>query len=826
MWDQAFYKKIIDQSPVGYAYHKIVTDKKGNPTDYIYLEVNPAFEKITGLDSDKIIGKPVTKVLPGIKKGDFDWIGFFGDVALKGKEKSYNQYVEPLKKWVRGNVFSPEPGYFVLYTIEVTGEQMKIEGLKKISDTSESFLHGIGGKIPYQQLADTLLEISEGKFAAMNLYSEDGKKYKTVAIAGNRQSIEKAMEIMGIKIVGKEWEIDSLRAELIKNNTVNRFSTLYEFLGEQLPKTVCNLLTKTFGIGETVFVKIRKSNEMLGDFTIFMPKESSFRNDTLVEMYGRHLGLMIDRGRMDKALKDNNDDQATLLDISTQLMSATSRTLDTIIERTMEKASKIAAADRVYVFEYDFQEQVSNNIYEWCAEGVEPQIHELQGIPLEEAQAWLNHHQEKRTVVIEDVQAMNDGDPIKSILEPKGVKSGISVPLVMGETLFGFIGFETVKTSYHYTTDQKNLLQQYGNDLLSTLLRIQSNRVLQEQKEEIEYLSFHDHLTGLYNRRYFETELKRLDTERNLPITVIMGDLNGLKLVNDSFGHVVGDKLLVRAAEVMKTNCRLDEIIARTGGDEYAILLPGIDGSIAEKLIDRIKRSLEKETMRGVDVSVSFGYATKTSTSEGMAEVLKKAEDQMYNNKLFEGPGMRGKVIDKIISAINRKSPREEDHANRVSEICAKMGEALGMKNHEVNELRAFGLLHDIGKIAISDKILNKPGTLTEEEFNEMRRHAEIGYRILSTTNDLAELAEFVLYHHERWDGNGYPKGLVGEEIPLQARICSVAESYDTMTTHQPYRSAMTVEEALKELENNSGTQFDPELVEVFIQKARSGEIE
>ena len=952
MWEPSFYKNIIEQAIVGYAYHKIVTDNDGNPIDYIYIEANQAFEEITGLDAQRILGKSVTEVLPGIEKDKFDWIGFYGDVALKGTQNNFTQYSEPLNRWYKGNTFSPEPGYFIVTVTDVTKEERQIRGLKKISITSESFLNGIGGKIPYQQIVDTLLEISEAKYAAFNLYNEKGNKYKTVAIAGDRGNIEKAMKIMEMMLEGKEWDHDPLRVEKIKNRSITRFSTLHELAEGVIPKNLCDLLTKTFGIGETVLVKILKNDVMLGDFTFMMPKGKDFRNDVLAEMYGRQLGLMIDRGRMDDALKGNNEDQRILLEVSTLLMGATSKTLDTIIEDTMNKAAKIVGADRVYVFEYDFEQRICINTYEWCKEGILPQIHELQGIPLEKAQAWLNSHKEKKTVVIDDVQSMTEGDPIKSILEPQGIKSVISVPLFIGDNLYGFIGFDAVREYHHYTMEEKDILLQYGNSLLSTISRVRTNQELQksekrnrfivenisdiiwmmdldlnitycsdsvekilgysaetflalevtarypeetlkrlkvlldeemelekkgrdlkgsreliiqhytakgevkwlafhlsftrhangtpkgligvarditesmEQKEKIEYLSFHDHLTGLFNRRYFETELKRLDTERNLPVTVIMGDLNGLKLINDSFGHQVGDELLMKTGEILKNTCRADEIIARNGGDEYAIILPGMDGNEAEKLIDRIKKALKQENVRGLDVSLSFGYATKTSLTEEMATVLKKAEDQMYRNKLFEGPSMRGQVIDNIISAINQKSPREEAHSQRVSEICVTIGEALGMKEYEVNELRALGLLHDIGKIAISDKILNKPGTLTEEEFIEMRRHAEIGYRILSTTNDLADIAEYVLSHHERWDGKGYPKGLTGEQVPLQSRICCISDAYDAMTSDRSYRAAMSIEDALEELGTNSGTQFDPALVEIFIRKVKSGEIE
>lgn len=341
-------------------------------------------------------------------------------------------------------------------------------------------------------------------------------------------------------------------------------------------------------------------------------------------------------------------------------------------------------------------------------------------------------------------------------------------------------------------------------------------------EKEILYMNYHDQLTDLYNRRFFNEELRRLDTERNLPISVIMADVNGLKLYNDAFGHGEGDKLLIKTAEIIKKECREDEIIARLGGDEFVILLPKTDSEAAESIIKRIKASSLATRLHYMELSISFGCATKKNVDQDINEICKNAEDYMYRNKLFESPSIRGKKVQAIINSFHEKNKREEQHGKRVSCLCEAIGIAMERSESELNELKTVGLLHDIGKIAIDEKILNKPGRLTTEEWNEIKRHPEIGYRILSSVNDMAELAELVLAHHERWDGKGYPKGLKGEEIPLQARIIAVADAYDAMTSERAYRNPLSREEAFEELRKNEGTQFDPEIIRIFISKVPS----
>lgn len=1463
MFDNTFYKQIIDSSPIGYAYHKILCDERVLPYDYEYIEVNAAFEELTGLNRKYIIGKTISKVLPGILKSEFDWIAYYGEVALNRTEKTFEQYSEPLKKWYRVNAFSPEQGYFATTFVDITNEKEQIEDLSKVLETSDEYLD-YQHMIDYQKTTDRIMELADAKVASFNIYDENGDTFRTVAISADSKIIRKGTEFLGISLEGKVWNHDPVRAEKIKNQTITRFNKLSDLTGDVIPSAVVDLLVKSFGLGETVLVKIEKDDRMIGDFTLIMEKAKPFDKEEICKIYAKQLGLAIEIKRSEKnlsssrqeymslventpgavyrclnnknwtmlmmsqevenvtgyhsdnfirdqeisyvsiihpedvervsneiqktiatdkpwsidyrivhkdghtkwvyengrgikneegdivyldgiilditkqkkteeelkrskeelnkyftssldmlciantkgefirlnpewekvlgfsieelegqlfldfvhpddlkatskAIKDlenqqevilftnryrckdgtyrwiewrskpvntmiyavarditdriklqerlsdserqyrllaenmadvvwttdlklnttwvspsiyhltgetpeehmttniqdrfsqndfmklshlfqqqllleedpetdkkrfveielqhgkkdgssiwvsmkmtflrgehgrpigihgvtrdisekfekdqaiqkQNDQQEILLSASEKLINAVSENLSSAINSALSEVAKIAVADRVYLFEHDYSSQVTNNTYEWCGEDIVPQIEILKSVPFSEFEEWLYFHRKGESIVINDVQALPEGDSVREILEPQGIKSLLSVPVFFEGELFGFIGFDSVRQHHLYTKEEQAMLHQFANNLvimikkdryismlISTenrirvseerfrklfydvssvavqgykedgtvtywnkaseliygykekealgnnlvdlivpneikdsviehvtnmfnqgyagnsseelllkhkngdLIPVYSNHVvikmddstrelfcldvdLSKQKniekqlfmekelfkttllsvgdgivstddkgkvlilnpiaeqltgwtqeeafekpieevlyivneytrercdnpvhkvletgeiielathslliskdgierpiedsaapikddngeitgvvlvfsdftekkknqDEIKYLSFHDHLTGLYNRRFFEAEMERLDTERNLPVSIIIGDVNGLKLINDTFGHSVGDELLIKGTKIIKNCLRADDIVARVGGDEVAILLPKTPKSEVETLIKRIRSELKEEKIKDMEVSISFGWETKTNSAESLALVLKKAEDYMYNNKLFEGPSIRGKTIENIIATINAKSPREKAHSERVSKLCVAIGRALNMDEKDLSHLKALGLFHDVGKIAISDDILNKPDKLTDREYKEICRHAEIGYRILSATRGMTEIAEFVLYHHERWDGEGYPKGLKGEEIPLSSRICALADAYDAMTSDRSYRFAMSEEYAIEELRKNSGTQFDPDVVDVFINK-------
>lgn len=340
-----------------------------------------------------------------------------------------------------------------------------------------------------------------------------------------------------------------------------------------------------------------------------------------------------------------------------------------------------------------------------------------------------------------------------------------------------------------------------------------------EQKkaeDEVMYLSYHDELTGLYNRRFFEEEINRLDIERNFPISIIVGDTNDLKLTNDIYGHTAGDELLIKIAKAFKKVCREDDIVARTGGDEFVILLPKTDAKAAERIMKRIKDEIYSKQIHAINVGISMGSSTKDDKNRNIVSVLEDAENKMYQYKSINRKNNNSNQMHKIIETLYVKYPREKQHAINVSKISQDIGRAMNLTNEEIKKIKDAGYLHDIGKIVLNDEIILN-GASTKKDIKNYRQHSVVGYRILNSFDETLDIAETVLAHHEYWNGTGFPKGLKGSEIPLLARIIAVAESYDSMT-NEYNNTIISKEEAIDEIKKQSGLKFDPNIVDKFIK--------
>ena len=389
-----------------------------------------------------------------------------------------------------------------------------------------------------------------------------------------------------------------------------------------------------------------------------------------------------------------------------------------------------------------------------------------------------------------------------------------------GEAIFA-TEFHTSKGTVFPVEINARRVQIYKKDQI-----LCAGRDITEQKkkeEKINYLLFHDELTGLYNRRFLEEEIKRLDTERQLPICIFIIDINGMKLVNDSYGHKTGDELLVKTADLLKNIFREEDILARWGGDEFSVFLPQTAETEAEKILERIKDKCEKTEEYKLPVSLGVGYAVKENKEQDISDVLNKADREMYKDKLIAQKSATNKIVKSLLSSLEAKSTETKSHTKRLEALAIKLGKKIGLSNNQLNNLSLLATLHDIGKVNVSEDILNKPGDLTDNEWEIVEEHPRIGYKIALSSVDFSSVADEILAHHERWDGEGYPNGLEKDEIPLLSRIISIVDAYDVMTNGRPYKEAMSKTEALNELKRCAGSQFDPNITEEFVDMMEKG---
>ncbi len=337
-----------------------------------------------------------------------------------------------------------------------------------------------------------------------------------------------------------------------------------------------------------------------------------------------------------------------------------------------------------------------------------------------------------------------------------------------------------------------------------------------QQREEIEYIMSHDPMTGLYNRWYMEELLNRYDQQDNT-CALIMDDLNGLKLVNDAFGHNEGDRFIRKTAAILKRCSGMRDVVCRWGGDEFLILMPDAGTNDAEQLIEHVTERCKQESDEKLQLSIALGYALKIGRDDSINDVLRAAEQLTYRRKLMIEKSFRNSVINALLATLSAKSEETEEHAERLQHYCSQLGKIIGISNKELDEMSLFAMLHDIGKVGINDAILQKPGALTDAEWLEMKKHPEIGFRIAQNNVDLAPISEYILSHHEHWDGGGYPRGLKGEEIPVLARILAIVDAFDAMTNERIYSKPRSHEAAAEEILHCAGKQFDPDIATAFV---------
>lgn len=405
----------------------------------------------------------------------------------------------------------------------------------------------------------------------------------------------------------------------------------------------------------------------------------------------------------------------------------------------------------------------------------------------------------------------------------------IGMPLKANGQLVGVIGLAHLEAK-QFSQEEVTVLSRFADLASIALTNAKLYTALQQElaerrqfEKKLRFISYHDALTGLYNRTFFKQEMVRLETDHSKAVGIILCDVDGLKLINDTLGHEQGDALLNAAARIIRANIRAYDIAARIGGDEFAILLPGADNKLLADTCVQMRLAVDEYNTSHLELplSISIGYAVGRISKDDtltMKELFREADDNMYREKLHRSRSSRSAIVKALLKALEVRDFITEGHGDRMQALTANLAATLALSERRVGDIKLLAQFHDIGKVGIPDRILFKQGQLSLKEQVEMQRHAEIGYRIAQSIPDLIPIADFILKHHEWWNGNGYPMGLTGEEIPLECRILAVVDAYDAMTSDRPYRKARSSKLAIDELRRKAGSQFDPVLVRLFCE--------
>lgn len=628
----------------------------------------------------------------------------------------------------------------------------KEKKLLTISQLSKEFIENSGKIIDFQKITDDAKLLSEAKYIGFNLFEENGEDFTTVAMSGLPKHIQIASELLGFNLIGKKWNRDEVRIKKIRDQNITYFESLENLSGAVIFPGVIKTLERVFKIGQVVVVKIMKDGKQLGDFTMIMGRGAEFIYPDILEIYASMVGLYIQKRKSEG-----------------QYQKLFQEMLDGFA---------------LYEIIYDALDRPSN----YCYLAVNPAFEKIMNIGTER---FIG----------------------KNLLEIQGNNEEIMIESFNKVALTGesqFIEVHMPRLDKHFEVS----IYQPRQHKVAAMFRDVTDR--RKKEEAFIYLSYHDYFTGLYNRRYFDEFLEQLNIPENMPLTIMLGDVNGLKQINDVFGYLEGDRLIKKAAEVLKTACFSDHIIARIGGDEFGIIMTHTDANRAQTVLDEIKRLENLARFKVSSLYMSFGYGVSQDDQDTIQKIFTRAENAMYRVKIYERSSSRSQSIHIIMNTLFEKSEREMMHSKRVGEIAATIAVTMKYNDNFVNQIRTAGFLHDIGKIGIAEEILNKAGRLEDSEWEEIGKHPEKGWRILGHSEEYFELAEIILHHHEWWNGSGYPQKIGGAAIPVQARIIAVADAFDAMTEPRTYKQTMSKTEAVAELKKCAGTQFDPDVVIAF----------
>ena len=851
--DEKTLNVILTYLPFAYAYHRMVYDDQGKPIDYVFIEINRAFEKLTSLKREAVIGHSVTEVIPGIRNDPANWIGVYGDLVRNGEPLIFKQYAKYLDKWFNVYALSADKDHFVTLFMDIT------KMVEEQNEQTELF----------RAMNDIILELDEEMNILRVLMAPDTPI--PLPVEQPPVALEKLIGMNAVQFLEQEGSRDFTNALMRAKETnqkvlyyqhmlLNNQDAWYQLMVKSLtmqgkPRYIISIINMTEqkllenqlmekeALFQTVFeqapvgISITKKDENLYANT----SKGTSVNQAYIDILGRSREELATLHWTDIT---HPDDLAADTEHLRQLLSGQ------VDHYQMEKRYFKPDGSTIWVnfIASTLKNQINENISHLCLleditqrKTLEQSLREsersksvllshLPGL----AYRCLNDLQWTMKFVSDGCFALT-GYNAESLLDNRDLSYNDLIAPAYRTTVYD--NWQQVIAAHGNFSMEYEMITASGevkwvlemgqpvfdaSGQLDALEGVVFDITEQKQREQqLLFLSEHDETTRLYNLMYFDKLCRRYNLEHTYPLSAVQCDVDGLRLINNAFGMDEGNALLIRVANLLARNCSPNDTLARTGDDDFTLFMPHTGPEAAEAFIRKATNDIAAENEREglpYHISLSFGYCSKQTPDEEVREMLKNAYSSLQNQKILHMQSSHSATLSSIMMALHARSEETEEHAQRLLELTAMVGRELNLSQKIMAELALFSKLHDIGKIGISDAILNKPGSLTEEEWTVMRKHSEIGYRIAISLEDIAHVANDILAHHERWNGNGYPQGLQGEAIPLPARILSIADAYDAMTQDRVYRKAMDKETALNEIRNQAGQQFDPAIVEVFLK--------
>ncbi|HKM29181.1 MAG TPA: HD domain-containing phosphohydrolase [Bacilli bacterium] len=819
------FQKSMESLQRSYIQLELVNDKALVP-DFFILDVNDILLKQIQSPKNEIIGRKLSDLLSTLTKGGESLLNELMTVALGKKVLSMQKYIEFFHGWFQMDAYSSVEGQIHLFFYSIVEQMRHLEESTSLFVSLKGILFEVNEELEYTKVIcqdSHLLFADEKTLIGKKVSDFFAGKIKEEVLNGFRIAKEEQRDTViiypsAIPSDNRIFKATIMYSIELKKYISNVVEITKEIELEQKTMESKEISDAFFALSKDLFAVLKINGTIIKVNEEWNRKLGYTEEELLYQTVGS-ISRKIDLGNLLREFQKNVT-AADFFSFTTLFPDKLGNFYD-IEWRGIIRNSLIYVSGRDITekknmeIELKTEKELLKTTLEFIGEGVITCSSD--GII-----TYLNKEAEQMTEWSK-VEAI--GTKVETVFKITDVNqkkvTKTYLPLI-------YESEEIQARTYEVTILAKNH-HEFDLDLSLTPIRTEDGKAkgfvlvfkksLQKSEKlaKIKQLSYYDQLTNVYNRRFYEEKIKQLTKKKHIPLTLAMIDVNGLKLINDAFGHEAGDLTLQKVVKVMKKYVPSSDIIARIGGDEFVILFIETTEAQAKLILHKIYTEMPNEIVESVHLSISYGIHTKTKEEENIADIFKVAEDDMYSLKLSQTASMRTNTINIIMKTLFEKSEREEKHSKRVSEFCVKMGNKLQLSSQEVSELRVASTMHDIGKIAVDISILNKPDKLSDSEWLEVKRHPEVGYRILNSITEFAHLAKIVLCHHERWDGTGYPKKIAGESIPLMARIIGVADAFDAMTVGRPYRDALSFEAAKKELKDHRGTQFDPKIVDVFL---------